>query len=153
LHIVPTVGQNVKIEHGACIGQDGFRYDRNPITGILTELPHKFGVIIEDNVRVGAGATIDRGRWRDTVIRRGTKIDNCAHVAHNAIIGEDCLIHAFVNICGSVEIGNRCEIFPHCNISPGVKICDDVIIGSNSFVKSDITEKGTYVGCPVRKIK
>lgn len=147
-----SIGARVKIHEGAVIGEDGFRYNRLP-SGRLEELPHDFGVIIEDDVRIGANATIDNGRWRNTLIKKGTKIDNSTHIAHNAIIGEHCLIHAFVNICGSVEIGDRCEVFPFVNISPGVKIYDDVTIGSNSFVKSNITEKGVYVGIPVRKIR
>lgn len=132
-----------KISETARIGQDGFRYNREE--GKLVELPHEFDVILGDDLRIGEFVTIDKGRWRDTVVKDNTKIDHYAHIAHNVIIGESCLIHAFVNVCGSVEIGNRCEIFPHCNIQPHVKICDDVTIGDGSIVRYDITEKGTYV--------
>lgn len=82
---------------------------------------------------------------RDTVVKKGTKIDNSAHIAHNAIIGEHCLIHASVNVCGSVKIGNRCEVFVGSNIHPHVKICDDVVISDLAVVREDITESGVYV--------
>ena len=144
------IGKNVVIQSGAVINDDGFGYEKVDSKWKFKE--HKFSVVIEDDVHIGSNCTIDRGRWRDTVIGSGTKIDNAAHIAHNVIIGKNCLIHAFVNICGSCEIGNDCEIFPLTNISPGVKISDNIIVGCNSFVDRDLVERGTYVGCPVRKI-
>jgi len=131
------MGKNVKIHGGAQIGFDGFRYNRKQ-DGSLEEIPHEFGVVIEDNVRIGSNVTIDSGRWRDTTIKEGSKIDNSAHIAHNVIIGKHNLIHAFVNLCGGVEIGDRCEIFPHANIQPHVKICDDVIIGDHAIIRKNI---------------
>jgi len=142
---VVTKGKNVEIQDGAVIGGTGFRYVRDPITKELKELPHIFDVILEDNVRVGANTTIDRGRWRNTVIGRGTKIDNLTHIGHNVIVGKNCLIHALVTLCGSCEIGDNCQIFSHTNIQPSVKICNDVTIGDGSIVRENITECGTYV--------
>jgi len=142
---VVTKGKNVEIHEGAVIGENGFRYVRDPITKELKELPHVFDVVLEDNVRVGANTTIDRGRWRDTVIGKGTKIDNQAHIGHNVIVGKNCLIHSFVELCGSCEIGDNCEIFGFTNIQPSVKICAGVIIGDGSIVRENITNSGTYV--------
>lgn len=148
-------GSDVEIEEGAIIGEKGFRYNKQE-DGTLKELPHWNGIDIGDNVRIRTGCVIDQGRYRDTVIGDGTKIDVNSHIAHNAIIGKNCLIHAFVNICGSVEIGDRCEIFPFCNIQPLVKICNDVTIGDGSIVRENIIESGTYVYAgngKMRKIK
>jgi len=142
---VITKGNNVEIHPGAVIGENGFRYERDPITKELKPLPHKFSVVLKDNVRVGANTCIDRGRWRDTVIGEGTKIDNLTHIGHNVIVGKNCLIHALVTLGGSCEIGDNCQIFSHTNIQPSVKICNDVIIGDGSIVRENITKSGTYV--------
>ena len=144
-------GDNSIVMKGAIIGSDGFGYDKKDGKWIFRE--HNFDVVIGNDVRIGANVTIDRGRWRDTKIGDGTKIDNSAHIAHNVISGKNCLIHAFVNVCGSCEIGDSCEIFPLTNISPHIKIADNITVGCNSFVNRDLTEEGTYAGCPVRKIK
>jgi len=152
---ISEIGENVVIEYGASIGEDGFRYERQK-DGTLQELPHKFGIIIKDNVRIRTGVVVDNGRWRDTVIGEGTKIDCQAHISHNVIIGKNCMIHNNVNLCGSVEIGDNCEILPLSNIHPHVKICDDVIIGDGSIVRKDIIQAGTYVYAgngKMRKIK
>ena len=141
-----------KISETARIGQDGFRFNRDK-TGKLIEIPHEFGVKLGDDLRVGEFVTIDRGRWRDTVIGDNTKIDHHAHIAHNVIIGKSCLIHNFVSIEGSVEVGDFSQIFPHCNISPQVKIGKNSIIASNSFVKDDVGDFELWGGVPAHLIK
>ncbi len=136
---------------GAVIGGEGFGYEK--IDGKYVHREHKFSVKIGRDVDIGSNTCIDRGRWRDTEIGDGTKIDNLVHIGHNCIVGKNCLIHCFVSLGGSCEIGDDCEIHSHTNISPGCKILNGITVGSNSFVNKDLTEAGTYVGCPVRKIK
>jgi len=138
------IGKNVRIKSGTMIGGNGFGYTKND-EGHYIHREHSFKVIIGNDVDIGNGCTIDRGRWRDTEIGDGTKIDNLVHIAHNVIIGKDCLIHAHVNLCGSVEIGDGVEIFPLTNIHPGVKIYNGVTIGDGSIVRTDINTMGTYV--------
>lgn len=141
-----------KISDTARIGQDGFRFDRDA-TGKLIEITHDFGVMLGDDLRIGEFVTIDKGRWRDTVIGNNTKIDHYAHIAHNAIIGKSCLIHTFVNICGGVVVGDFTEIFPHCNVSPHTKIGKNSIIASNSFLKNDVGDYELWAGAPARLIR
>lgn len=138
------IGKNVRIKSGTVIGGNGFGYTKND-EGHYIHREHSFKVIIGNDVDIGNNCTIDRGRWRDTEIGDGTKIDNQAHIAHNVIIGKDFLIHAHVNLCGSVEIGDGVEIYPLTNIHPGVKVCDGVTIGDGSIVREDINTPGTYV--------
>jgi len=138
------IGSNTRIKSGTVIGGDGFGYTKND-EGHYIHREHHFKVIIGNDVDIGNGCTIDRGRWRDTEIGDGTKLDNLVHIAHNVIIGKDCLIHAHVNLCGSVEIGDGVEIFPLTNIHPGVKVCAGVTIGDGSVVRTDINTTGTYV--------
>ena len=141
-----------KISDTARIGQDGFRFDRDT-TGKLVEISHNFGVMLGDDLRIGEFVTIDKGRWRDTEVGNNTKIDHYAHIAHNAIIGKSCLIHTFVNICGGVEVGDFTEIFPHCNVSPQIKIGKNSIIASNSFLKNDVGDYELWAGAPARLIR
>ena len=140
-------GRHCRVKSGAVIGGDGFGYTKND-EGHYIHRKHHHKVIIGDDVDIGNCTTIDRGRWRDTQIGDGTKIDNQTHIGHNAVIGKNCLIHALVNICGSVEIGDDCEIFALTNIAPGIKICNNVIVGTHSFVNKDITLPGVYFGLP-----
>jgi UDP-3-O-[3-hydroxymyristoyl] glucosamine N-acyltransferase len=150
-----TYGENVKIDPLVSIGFDGFGFERDgegykiPIT----RREHTFGVVIGDNVEIGSQSVIHRGRWRDTVIGEGTKIDSLVHVAHNAHIGKHCLVVAGTVIGGSVTIGDHCFIGENVSIKQGVKIADHVTIGMGAVVLHDITESNTtWAGNPVRKI-
>ncbi|MGA1875298.1 MAG: UDP-3-O-(3-hydroxymyristoyl)glucosamine N-acyltransferase, partial [bacterium] len=99
------IGDRVIIHAGAVVGSDGFGYvwDGNE----HYKIPQIGGVIIEDDVEIGAGTTIDRGTMNQTIIRRGTKIDNLVQIAHNVVIGEKSIIVSQVGIAGSAEIGKR----------------------------------------------
>ena len=141
-----------RISDTAKIGQNGFRYDRDD-TGKLVELPHSFKVVLGDDITISEFVTVDRGRWRDTVIKDNTKIDHYAHIAHNVIVGKSCLIHAHVNLCGSVEIGDFTEVFPQCNIAPLVHIGHHSVIASNSFVKDHVGNYELWAGTPARFIR
>ena len=146
-----TIGDNVIIMTGTVLAANGFGFVRDD-DGVLHHRPHEFGVTIGDGVWIGNNCTIDRGRWRDTAVGGGTKIDNAAHIAHNAVIGKHCLIHANTNLCGSVNIGDFTEIYPFSNISPGVTIGSRCTIASNSFVNKDVPDGETWGGVPARRI-
>lgn len=140
-----NIHESAVIGQGTVIGDDGFGFTRDE-QGVLHFRPHKFSVTIGEDVWIGNNCTIDRGRWRDTVVNGGSKIDNGAHIAHNAIIGSHCLIHAFANICGSVNVGDYTEIFPHVNVAPGVTIGDNCTIGSHTFIRNDVPDDTTVYG-------
>jgi len=98
------IGDRVIIHSGTVIGSDGFGFAQ--VSDRQHKVPQIGTVIIEDDVEIGAGVTIDRG-LRETVVGRGTKIDNLVQIAHNVVIGEDCVIVAQVGIAGSTELKDR----------------------------------------------
>jgi len=99
------IGDRVIVHPGARIGQDGFGYV--PGKGGHLKVPQVGRVIVQDDVEIGAGTTIDRGASRDTVIGEGTKIDNLVQIGHNVTIGRHCLIAGQV---GNVVIEDDVEI-------------------------------------------
>jgi len=148
-------GKNVKIDPLVAIGHPGFGFERNE-TGYLiplTRREHPCGVMIGDDVEIGSNTVIHRGRWRDTVIGEGTKIDSLVHVAHNVVIGKHCLIVAGTVIGGSCTIGDHCFLGENVSLKQGVKIAQNVTIGMGAVVLNDITQpNSTWVGNPARKI-
>lgn len=151
VHIYSGVqlGKNTMVDAGSIIGSDGYAYERNE-RGLLEHFKHLGGVVIEDDVDIGANVTIDRGTLSDTVIGRGTKIDNGAYIAHNVRIGEDSLIMAHSTICGSARIGKRCWLAPSSVIRDGICIGDDATVGLGAVVVADVPAGATVYGNPAR---
>jgi len=100
------LGSYCIIHSGACIGQDGFGFELSN-SGEHKKKPQELQVWIEDHVEIGANSTIDRGSWRNTVLGKGTKLDNLVQIGHNVVIGEGCIIAAQCGIGGSTTLG-RC---------------------------------------------
>ncbi len=144
------IGDNVVIQAGAVIGSDAFYYNSKKNRDIWYKKMESCGrVIIEDNVEIGAGCTIDRGVTNDTVIGRGTKIDNMVHIGHDTILGKNCLIAAQVGIAGGVEIGNGVTLWGQVGISKTLTIGDNVVVLAQSGVPSSLEGDKTYFGSPV----
>lgn len=149
------IGNNVNIKNGVSIGDEGFGFERNQAGYLLplTRREHPSKIIIHDNVDIGANSIIHRGRWRDTVINEGTKIDSMVHVAHNDVLGKNCIVVAGTVIGGSVTIGDDCFIGENVSIKQGVKIAHNVTIGMGAVVLNDIVQpNSTWVGNPAHKI-
>jgi UDP-3-O-[3-hydroxymyristoyl] glucosamine N-acyltransferase len=146
------IGRNVIIHAGTVIGGDGFGYQRNNV-GAWEKFPHLGGVIINENVEIGANATIDRGTLGNTIIEEGVKIDNLVHIAHNVKIGKHSAIAASTIISGSVTIGEFCWISPSVSIKDQLKIGATVTIGIGSKVFKNIPENQTWVGNPAKPIE
>lgn len=142
-----TLGERVDIRAGAVIGAPGFGYVRTP-SGVLHPFPQIGRVLLEDDVSIGAGTTIDRGALADTVIRRGVKIDNLVHVAHGVHIGEHTLIVAGAEISGSVKIGRCCQIGPNACIREGLTVGDGAQVGIGAVVVRDVAPGEIVVGNP-----
>ena len=151
------VGNNVQIKPFTAIGFYGFGFetDKNGKYRIpLRRKKHKFKVIIEDDVEIGAGCVIDRGSWRHSIIGKGTKIDNMVHTGHNTVIGKNCIICVGTTLGGSTTIGNECFLGMNCCTKQGISITNNVTIGMGAVVTKDITEPfTTWIGNPARKLE
>lgn len=149
------IGKNVHFKKGVSVGDVGFGFERTDHGYImpLIRRPHRFNIVIKDNVDIGANSIIHRGRWRDTVINEGTKIDSLVHIAHNVVLGMNNLVVAGTVIGGSVTIDNDCFIGENVSIKQGIKIAHNVTIGMGAVVLNDIDQpNSTWVGNPAHKI-
>ncbi|MDR1451256.1 MAG: UDP-3-O-(3-hydroxymyristoyl)glucosamine N-acyltransferase [Helicobacteraceae bacterium] len=141
------IGSRVRIHAGAVIGGDGFGYSQTKEL-THTKVRHLGRVIIEDDVEIGANSTIDRAVLSATIIRRGTKIDNLVHVAHNCEIGEHSLITAQVVFAGSVKTGRNLVVGGHTGFNGHIDIAPYVTIAAKSGVTKSIKKSGVYAGFP-----
>ncbi|MDX9791332.1 MAG: UDP-3-O-(3-hydroxymyristoyl)glucosamine N-acyltransferase [Candidatus Kapaibacterium sp.] len=145
------IGKNCLIHAGAVIGSDGFGFIEDKNDGSYEKVPQLGNVIIEDFVEIGANTTIDRALIGSTLIRRGTKIDNLVHIAHNCEIGENTGIAAQTGISGSVISGKRNRFGGQTGIAGHLEISDDVTILAQSGVSKSVTKSGVYFGSPVKE--
>ena len=143
-----TLGARTMIHSGARIGCDGFGYVFRD--GAHQKIPHVGRCIIGDDVEIGANTTIDRGSIDDTVIGKGTKIDNLVHVAHNVRIGEKCLLMAQVGIAGSVIVGDGAILAGQAGISGHVSIGAGARVAAQAGVFGDIPAGESWSGYPAR---
>jgi len=105
-------------------------------------------VILHDDVEIGANAAIDRGALGPTVIGQGTKIDNLVHIAHNVVIGRNCLVMGQVGFAGSTRLGDYCVIASQSGIAGHLKLGNQATVGAKSGVMRDIPDGGTVLGIP-----
>lgn len=138
------IGARVLIHPGVVIGADGFGIAND--AGRWLKIPQIGGVIIGDDVEIGANTTIDRGALEDTVIGEGVKIDNQVQVGHNCIVGAHTAIAGCAALAGSVTLGKRCMIGGGSAIAGHIEIADDVIITGLSGVTNSIKQAGMYSG-------
>jgi UDP-3-O-[3-hydroxymyristoyl] glucosamine N-acyltransferase len=140
------IGKRVIVHNSAVIGSDGFGYVKE--AGHWKKIPQVGGVVVGDDVEIGAGTTIDRARFGETRIGNGVKIDNLVQVAHNVTIGEDTAIAAEVGIAGSSHIGARCQLGGQCGINGHLHIGDDVVVGATATVLKDVPSGMFVSGYP-----
>ncbi|MFZ9245035.1 MAG: UDP-3-O-(3-hydroxymyristoyl)glucosamine N-acyltransferase, partial [Burkholderiaceae bacterium] len=139
------IGQRVVIQSGAVLGSDGFGYAPNADRHWV-KIPQVGGVVIGDDVEIGANTVIDQGTMSPTRIGHGVKLDNLIQVAHNVEIGDHTAIAGCVGIAGSAKIGRYCQIGGAAGILGHLQIADGTIIGPMSLVMSSIETAGKYVG-------
>jgi UDP-3-O-[3-hydroxymyristoyl] glucosamine N-acyltransferase len=143
------VGRRVIMHAGCVIGSDGFGYVRKA-SGIA-KVPQIGGVLIEDDVELGANVTIDRATMNSTVIGRGTKIDNQVQIAHNVQIGRNCLIAGQVGISGSVRVGDSVTLGGQVGVVDQVEIGANVVVGAVSLVTKDVPPGQVVWGIPAQR--
>jgi len=139
------IGARAVIHSGAVVGSDGFGFAAQSDRSWL-KIPQMGGVLIGDDVEIGANTTIDRGTLDATVIEHGVKLDNQIQIAHNVVIGRHTAIAGCVGIAGSARIGAFCQIGGAAGILGHLEIAEGTIIGPMSLVMSSIQEPGKYVG-------
>ena len=145
------IGNRIVIQDNCKIGQKGFGFI--PINGRNIKFPHIGKVIIEDNVEIASGCTIDRGSIDDTIVGYNTYLDNQVHIAHNVKIGSNCMIAGQVGFAGSSKIGNNVAIGGQAGISGHLKIGNNVKIGGGSGVVKDIPDNQIVMGYPAVPLK
>lgn len=140
------IGENVIVGPNSVIGHSAFYYKKKT-TG-YDRLVSCGRTILENNVEIGALVTIDRGVTGDTVIGKGTKIDNQVQVGHDTVVGENCLFAANVGVAGCVTIKNNVTLWGQVGVTSDVIIHDNVTVHAQSGVGKDLKEGGTFFGSP-----
>ncbi len=146
-----TIGDRVVIHPGSVVGSDGFGYDIQA-DGTCVKIPQLGTVVIEDDVELGSCVTIDRARFNKTVIGKGSKIDNLVQIAHNVIIGPNCVIAAQCGISGSSELGRNVIFGGQVGVADHVKVGDFVVAGAKTGVHKSFPAKTTLFGYPAKPV-
>jgi len=140
------IGDRVILHPGVRIGQDGFGLARTP-AGYM-KIPQTRAVLIQDDVEIGANTTIDRGSSRDTVIGKGSKIDNNVQVGHNVVMGCHCVVAGMTGISGSVTMGDFVTLGGHVGLRDGITIGDGASVAGKAAVGTDIPAGAEFAGYP-----
>ncbi len=141
------IGNSCIFHSGAIIGSDGFGHTPNK-DGSYSKIPQIGNVIIESDVEIGSTCTIDRATLGSTIIRKGVKLDNQIHIAHNVEIGENTVIAAQTGVAGSTKIGRNCIIGGQVGISGHLVIGDRVKIQAQSGIGRSIKDDEVLQGSP-----
>jgi UDP-3-O-[3-hydroxymyristoyl] glucosamine N-acyltransferase len=144
------IGDRVTIHAGAVVGSDGFGYLPGPAG--IRKIPQIGAVIIEDDVEIGANATIDRAALGATRIGRGTKIDNLVMVAHGCVVGPACLIAGQVGLSGGTTLGTGVMLGGQVGAAGHLHIGDGAKVAAKSGIHNDLDAGGTYGGIPAIEV-
>ena len=141
------VGERVRIHNNAVVGSDGFGYAKDE-EGRWLKIPQTGRVVIEDDVEVGAGATIDCASVGETRIARGVKIDNLVQIGHSCTVGEDSLLCAQVGLAGSSHVGRRVILAGQVGVAGHLTIGDDVVLTAKSATSHNVPAGKVLSGVP-----
>jgi len=144
------VGNRVILHSGVVVGSDGFGFAPKS-DGTYEKIPQLGIAVIEDDVEVGANCTIDRATMGQTLLKRGVKLDNMVHIAHNVVVGENTVIAAQSGISGSTKVGKNVVIAGQVGVVGHIEIADrSVLLAQSGIPKS--TEPGkSYLGSPAKE--
>lgn len=147
-----VVGNNVTLHSGVVLGADAFYFNTKKNRPVwYKKMPSCGRVVIEDDVEIGAGCTIDRGVSHDTRIGRGSKLDNLIHIGHDTIVGENCLFAAQVGIAGATTIGSGVVLWGQVGVSKTLTVGDNAVVLAQSGVPATIEGGKIYFGSPVQE--
>ncbi len=141
-----TIGERCIIHSGAVLGADGFGFapDATHEAGAWSKIVQFGGVVVGNDVEIGANTTIDRGALDDTVVGNGVKLDNLIMIGHNVQIGDHTAMAGCVGVAGSTTIGKRCTLAGAAMLAGHIRLGDDVHISGATGVMSDLTKPGRY---------
>lgn len=146
------IGNNVIIQPGTVIGSDAFYYNAKKDREIwYKRMPSCGRVILDDDVEIGSGCTIDRGVSHDTKIGKGTRFDNLIHIGHDTVIGKNCLIAANVVIAGVVTIKDGVTLWGGVIINKTLTIGENAVLLGRTGVGTDLEGNKTYWGAPAQE--
>lgn len=142
-----VLGNNILIHSGTVIGTDGFGFA--PVGDTYQKIPQIGNVVVEDDVEMGGNCSIDRATMGSTIIRKGVKLDNLVHIAHNVEIGQNTVLAAQFGIAGSSKIGANCMVAGQVGVVGHISVADRSILASRTGIGGTIKEPGgTYMGFP-----
>jgi len=142
------IRDRVIIHSGTVVGSDGFGFEEDG--GAHVKIPQLGTVLIEDDVEIGANVTIDRARFAKTVVGKGSKIDNLVQIAHNVVIGENCIIVAQVGISGSTMIGKNSILAGQAGLAGHLKVGEGSIVAAQAGVSKSIPPFSKVSGYPAK---
>lgn len=145
------IGDRVIIHPGCKVGQDGFGFVMGG--GGHLKVPQVGRVIIQDDVEIGAGTTVDRGAIRDTIIGEGSKIDNLVQVGHNVSIGRHCVLVSQVGIAGSATLEDFVVLGARVGVNNDTTIGEGAQIAGTSIVHGDVPPGARWGGTPAKPVK
>lgn len=145
------IGERVVIYPGARIGQDGFGFAMDASGHV--RVPQLGRVIVEDDVEIGANTTIDRGAGPDTVIGRGSMIDNLVQIGHNVALGPGCVVVAQAGISGSSKLGHHAVLAAQAGVAGHLTIGPGARIAAQSGVMRDVVAGEEVCGSPAVPIR
>ena len=141
-----VLGERCILHSGVVVGADGFGFVWDGKTH--QKIPQVGGVVIGNDVEIGANTCIDRATSGTTSIGRGSKFDNLIQVAHNVTVGEETVMAAQGGLAGSANVGSRVTMGGRVAVSDHMTVADDVVLGGRSTVFADLKSSGQYSGTP-----
>lgn len=146
------IGDNTIINSGAVVGADGYGYYQND-KGENVKVPHLGGVVIGNNVEIGANTCIDKGTLGNTIIEDNVKIDNLCHIAHNVQIRRNANVIALSMIAGSVQLEENSYIAPSASIMNQLTVGKNSVVGLGAVVIKDVDDDVVVAGVPAKVIR
>ncbi len=141
------LGNRVVVQNGAVIGGDGFGFAPRD-DGTYYKIVQAGRVVLEDDVEIGANTTIDRAAVGDTVVRRGSKIDNLVQIGHGSQVGEDCVLAAQTGLAGSTRLGRKVRAAGQVGFAGHLEVGDGATITAQTGVPHDVPAGAVMSGYP-----